>query len=180
MTFSPGRVTLYNTQTVYGKGLENLIVCTGTKDFGPIYPGNEDLGGFYFSYPRRFAKNRSNPARSLALKTARGVSNGTTRVRDAAVINRAVGDGRHPFTGRLGVRPVGAHRLRGTSAVDDRGLQVAGSARKGLREASMRTSAEMKSAPASGGMRQATGATSARRTRKRTRNPSTKGTRGAS
>lgn len=59
-------------------GLQNLIVCTGTKDFGPIYPGNEDLGGFYFSYPRRFAKNRSNLARILALKTASGVSNGTT------------------------------------------------------------------------------------------------------
>lgn len=52
-------------------GLQNLIVCTGTKDFGPIYPGNEDLGGFYFSYPRRFAKNRSNLARILALKNGK-------------------------------------------------------------------------------------------------------------
>ena len=52
-------------------GLENLIVCTGTKDFGPIYPGNEELGGFYFSYPRRFAKNRSNLARILALKNGK-------------------------------------------------------------------------------------------------------------
>ena len=41
-------------------GLENLIVCTGTKDFGPIYPGNEDLGGFYFSYPRGYGMRLSS------------------------------------------------------------------------------------------------------------------------
>ena len=51
-------------------GLQNIIVCTGCKDFLALTaePEKKYIGGLAFRYPRRFASNRSNEVRIFAMQ----------------------------------------------------------------------------------------------------------------
>ena len=51
-------------------GLQNIIVCTGCKDFLALTANEEkkQLGGLVFRYPRRFASNHSNEVRIFAMQ----------------------------------------------------------------------------------------------------------------
>jgi len=51
-------------------GLQNIIVCTGCKDFLALTaePEKKYIGGLAFRYPRRFTSNRSNEVRIFAMQ----------------------------------------------------------------------------------------------------------------